>query len=827
MLLRKDTVDRSTDKKIIDIQKQNISGILGIRGCIPEGEFVYTPKGIIDVKDVYDGLEILGGVVKEPHSFEAEVFEVLISNKIKFIASGEHPLRISKYRAKDGLRDSKWATVEQIYNHYEEKKSDDTRWHVSRYFDNNFKFDEISVSKKLARLLGYLSSDGYYRELQSIKFTNKNQDFLDDVEGLTSCLSDEYGISIKKREKGDSFDYYLTGDSGSNVSILKNKFRELEIINRNTFGKIQQFSKDCLHEFIIGYFNGNGTLYVRPDGAGTEVSFYVGIHKNQAFELQFILWRLGILSYIDYRKRDFYGDRKIENPKGCWEVAVGEKNSLEKIFNILEHTKYPDKFEKAIEVNNNLLMTSQHYKTEKEEWLPITEIKKIGVKKVIGWKTEPSREIISYVGLRTHNSGKSYLGEATLENYYEYGFTCLDLWSAPNMENAFWIFAKEGHKKRIPITILAPESFILPEARIDAFNGKFPFTRESLVKFVKLPSPTKRSDSDVNEKILEILVQVVQDCREHRRIMVFNPYMFPNETEMFRTLEILMRNLITIANNHFTALKPEDVGKKSKDEMTIREKTYHRIAFLMREFGEVAPARLKGDKSGESTIIKKALLKFVRLARHANIDGIIDYQNSTDVDASIRNQIDVWLVKTWTRELGGENFQWIFNHVSEKRNKIFEEEGYNDDSFQWADSLYPPIEKLAKGWFYVARSGDIPKLRRVPDLGVKHKEPDDKWWFMTNIPIEFDLEQITSNRNQDGTIVSRSDEKLLLLTIEQIKNEKSRKPKRWREIKEILVEKQKSGEIRWHLQISDMKTDSIARFYKRITEKENPSENGQ
>lgn len=424
------------------------------------------------------------------------------------------------------------------------------------------------------------------------------------------------------------------------------------------------------------------------------------------------------------------------------------------------------------------------------------------------------QNIIGILGIR--GSGKSYLAEATLERYYEYGFTCLDLWSAPNMENAFWIFAKEGHKKRIPVTILAPESFIYPEARIDAFNGKFPFIRQPLVKFVKLPSPTKRTDTDVNERILEILVQVVKDCRESRRIMVFNPYMFPNETEMFRTLEILMRNLITIANNYFTALKPEDVGKKSIDEMTSAEKNYHRIVFLMREFGEVAPARLKGDKSGESTLIKKALLKFVRLARHANIDGIIDYQNSTDVDSSIRNQIDIWLVKTWTPELAGENFQWIFNYVNEKRNKIFEEEGYNDDSFQWADSVYPPIQKLTNLWFYVAKSGDTPKLRRVPELGVKHKEPNDKWWFLTNIPIEFDKEALQKESTTTTMKASKTAEKMAFLTIKQDMAKKGMKRADWMTLIPELAEKQKKGEFMFHIDLSNTKINTVSQWFNRM-----------
>ena len=54
--------------------------------------------------------------------------------------------------------------------------------------------------------------------------------------------------------------------------------------------------------------------------------------------------------------------------------------------------------------------------------------------------------LIGILGIR--GAGKSYLGESMIQRYFDVGYTCLDLWSAPNMENAFWIFAKKGHKKR-------------------------------------------------------------------------------------------------------------------------------------------------------------------------------------------------------------------------------------------------------------------------------------------------------------------------------------------------------------------------------------------
>lgn len=426
------------------------------------------------------------------------------------------------------------------------------------------------------------------------------------------------------------------------------------------------------------------------------------------------------------------------------------------------------------------------------------------------------QNLLGILGVR--GSGKSYLGEALLERYFDAGYTCLDLWSAPNLENAFWIFAKEGHKKRIPITILAPESFIYPEAKIDRFNGKF-LTKQPLLKFVKLPSPTKKTDSEQNEKILEIITNAILECRDKKRILVFNPFMFPNEVEMFRILEILMRNLITISNNFFNALTPEDVGETTKEAMSIRDRTHHKMVFFIREFGEVAPARLKGDKSGESTLIKKALLKFVRLARHANIDGIIDYQNASDADSAIRNQIDTWLIKTWTPELGGENFDWLFKTIRAKRDRIFEHVGYTDIGFKFADSVCPPIEKLTNLWYYVVKRGDSPRLKKVPELHIRHKEPDDKWWLLSEVPIEFDKELLTKSSATNAIKSTKTAEKLVYLSIKELKDQKGKKKMNWKMITERMSEKQKNSEITYHLPFSSMNPSTLTTIYSRMNKK--------
>lgn len=434
------------------------------------------------------------------------------------------------------------------------------------------------------------------------------------------------------------------------------------------------------------------------------------------------------------------------------------------------------------------------------------------------------QNLIGILGIR--GSGKSWLGESLLMKYFNAGYTVLDLWSAPNLENCYWIFAKEGHKKRIPITILAPESFILPRFEVDKFNEKFTHSRQPLVKFVKLVTPTKKTDTEQNEKILDTLIHTVIECREKRRILVFNPYMFPNESEMFRVLEILMRNLVTISNNYFDKIQPESIGKTSESQLTQQEKNHHKLAFLIREFGEVAPARLKGDKSGESTLIKKALLKFVRVSRHYNIDGIIDYQNASDVDSSIRNQINLWMIKTWTPELAGESFDYVFNQVNGIRKGILESDGFTNESMLYANHNFPPIERMTQKYYYFIKRGQTPILREVPQLNIKHKEPSDKWWLITGIPIKWDKELIERIANSNNSAIGKSTksvDKLAYFTIKDLKDKMKGKQGIWDDVCKNAGLLQKNGELHHHLDFSTTKSNTIQKWFGRM-KKEHDSE---
>jgi len=682
--------------------------IQGMRGCIPLDEFIYTPNGLAQVKDVYDGMPIHGGYIQAPHFFEDDVYKVTIDN-IEFLATAEHPLWVIKdfpFR-NENHKKGRWITVGEIYQHYSTKKGKDSRWYAQKYLSNQFKCNEISIGKNFAKLLGYLMSDGYFSETQSVKFTNVNKDLLEDVVRLSFDVAEQFAFSLKFYQKGNGQDVMFTGVHGKNQSLFKDKLRELGVIDRTTFGKLQLLKEDELGEFIKGYFNGDGTLIFANRAY---VAFYVGVHKRQAVELQFMLWRLDISSSIKHRKR-------AADHEGCWEVTVGDRRSLLKLLSILEDRKYPEKFKEARKRIESMGTTSQHFKTESHEWLPITRIEKVGRQMVAGWQTLPSHEIISYDGLRTHNSGKSAKGERICEIYYQRGYVILDWWASIDLENAFWCVPGKLDKDRIndpyalnvgyPVLLIVPKSTeIIPRrplcrcgVPIDAHGSDE----------VKCKKPFKLIETITDDKPLK---EIIEKAYYERRICVLSPGFYRDKTEALRTLAKFLREL--------------------PDLITIGVIPSHiSMVLFMRELGNIAPQGLQNYGRGLEAAIKRPLQQLVREARHLRIVLIGDFQRSSDIAKTIVAQRDYLLFSRITRDLITDQFQWIYDAVLYRKTRARE-----SMDFETFYSLQP-LSNIYDNQFVAVWPDNYWTLTSLRMAGFKHKKPDDSWSELANCSIKY------------------------------------------------------------------------------------------
>jgi len=108
------------------------------------------------------------------------------------------------------------------------------------------------------------------------------------------------------------------------------------------------------------------------------------------------------------------------------------------------------------------------------------------------------------------------------------------------------------------------------------------------------------------------------------------------------------------------------------------------------------------------------------------------------------------------------------------------------------------------------------KSERVPEFYVRHKEPDDKWWFLKNIPIEFDKEFDSKKAQETTTRSSKYDQKLVYIAIKELKSHKGEKKLNWTEVCQEMANKQKNGEISYHYDFSKGKANTVAHIFYEL-----------
>ena len=368
--------------------------------------------------------------------------------------------------------------------------------------------------------------------------------------------------------------------------------------------------------------------------------------------------------------------------------------------------------------------------------------KKILRERTGAWINPSRPQVILCQGAR--GAGKSMLDEMAAEQLYLQGWTILDLLAARNAENLFWAINKKHKEEWVrkvkqdpslkgmphcqcntsyPITVLIPEYMEFDRKKLDDFNEVYLTKKEYLRicverkwipewdankkprrdQFIKgwqpkmrlrlLPAPTTTGSN--KQLIEEIFMKAVVEARRERRIVCMNPMFYPNEYHKYRTMEIIIRCLGRMMYTHFRPLTEKEVGKPrynadGKDLWNKYQRNHHRVAVVMREFGEVTAAVLKGEN--QSTMAKKALLDYIRQTRHYNITLIGDYQRPDDVFSGIRDQADLFIIKRSPRKLLGDAWKWMFDDIEQRREKIIFKYGLQRGT-EVADNIVPKIHK--------------------------------------------------------------------------------------------------------------------------------------
>ena len=369
--------------EILENENKRILVVAG-RQCITDNNVLYTKTGITKPSMLKVGDELVNGKVLNIETFNDVVYEVRLSSGIKLYVNDTHPLWVRTFHKKKGS----WKTVREIID---SKK----KYYIALNYDNVPKGRSYNLKK--AKLFGYLFSDGSIHKNRSIKFTNINQDLLKDVGNI---IKEEYkDVRVTYFKKDRAFDMVLVKKDRKIQTSLRNDLSDIGDKNES-FGKILEFDKPALREFVRGYFNGDGYLEesVRrenPNKLRYNIGFAIGNNENLANEFQYILWKLGISSYVKHRV--------LKSGNVFYAVIVSGRD-IDNMVMWLDTVKYPDKFKRCI--SNRANIVKRMFLANNEKYVAISKIKEIGVEKVYAIETQ-SGELTLQGGVRTHNCGKT------------------------------------------------------------------------------------------------------------------------------------------------------------------------------------------------------------------------------------------------------------------------------------------------------------------------------------------------------------------------------------------------------------------------------------
>jgi len=312
--------------------------------CVPKDSMVFSAKGIIEVKDVNYGDRLSHGQVSEV--FDSGILPQLTiktrynysirgSRDTHLVATLNKELDIEYKLMKDCsvgdvvLMHSPNLWPDQPYKLPEFKRVNKLHGGTAK----SFPFP-TEVTPELARLVGYLISDGQYTRKFNLRVVSSSQDVEDDLKRI--CLSvfgEELSLENERNCKLENFHY--KGWSVNGVAVME----WLDFIGLTPATRrdkcipdfIMRSPKHIVCEFLAGLFGGDGSFYT--DGPSVRLQ-YSSVSKNLIKQLRLLLLNMGIMTRCDklespgFGKSNLYGKSDIPYGKESYFLATKDARAI-------------------------------------------------------------------------------------------------------------------------------------------------------------------------------------------------------------------------------------------------------------------------------------------------------------------------------------------------------------------------------------------------------------------------------------------------------------------------------------------------------------------
>ena len=409
-----------------------------------------------------------------------------------------------------------------------------------------------------------------------------------------------------------------------------------------------------------------------------------------------------------------------------------------------------------------------------------------------------------------------------------------------------------GCYKRYETTILVNEAIDIDQISLNRING-FYYSKEEWVlkmreqgeilveyddrsppekpksergtewlKVVKLPTPNVKDNAKNNQEIVKIVESTLIACRSERRILSYVPALMVNSFIKNRTLGVIIEGLPAIMDRHFVAHTEIGMGKP-KREWTKFEKNHHQVCLLLREVGELAEDGMYSDPN--SKYVKRPIQKIIRVSRHHHLSILFDVQRLEDFSKKMRTQVNTILIKRMPSKMLGDELKFVKDWVEKQQEFMFAKHGRSEEATDHVYSNYPPLNKLNKNMCYAVYSDDWIAKTEIPSGKHHHKQENDS--LNKILGFEYSINESMIESNKDGkneqTSQIEQEDKELFDFVEKLRNPKEGKVEQWKNIKDILVEKQKHGKFTKSNDFRNVSSDSIRMWFTRTKKKASAS----
>ena len=309
----------------LNIANRGLMEFIEILKCQAGGDFIFTPLGIRRIdsfaapdhpvgesRPVDVQLATETGVESAAHLYHAGVNPTKrVTTRRGYFLEGTHEHRVLTvddtgtliWRRHDELKVGDWVTLQKGQNLW--GRDIRIEWQPERLASQPVRFPD-RMTPELARWLGYLVAEGDTTTSGRIGFANSEEEIRADYCQLCEEL---FGCAAYLR----TYPQRVNLHHGSLRNYLHHLGYKAGAYNKEIPWSVLQSSRECMLEFLAGYFAGDGTVNLRGRLSWTTAS------ERLSEQMQIVLLNLGIVSRRTMFRNRASADAEYRN---YWNIAV-------------------------------------------------------------------------------------------------------------------------------------------------------------------------------------------------------------------------------------------------------------------------------------------------------------------------------------------------------------------------------------------------------------------------------------------------------------------------------------------------------------------------